>query len=94
MSKIIAKYGERKITVEENDGKITVCVDGCESPWWKLILDELCNHLDPVGGTFYPQKETMLGYYFALRDGYLGDELKLEVEDDIGTIPYEEGKIY
>lgn len=90
MSKIIAKSKELTITVEEKDGAITVLFDGIVDKAMQDILEIEAENAPPMGGTYYPEQDTMLFYYNALKHM----PGTVSVEGDIGEIPHEEGFIY
>ena len=95
MSKIVATGDDLIITIEELDGKITVLFNGEEDDGLRQNLDEIVAASPPMGGTFYPEPGTMLGYYYILKNRYFFHWLtKLEVEGDIGEMPCEDGVIY
>lgn len=95
MSKIIAEDDDLIITVEENDGKITVLFNGEEDAALHENLKEIAAKSPPMGGTFYPEPDTMLWYYNALKNDYFFDWLtRVDVEGDIGEMPNEDGVIY
>lgn len=95
MSKIIADCGELIITVEETENGIIVYDTNRKLKLLKEIFDRYIPLIEPIGGTFYPEKDTMLGYYFLLKEGLYSNMVKeLTIEGDIGEIPHEEGRIY
>ena len=85
--KIIAKgvLGDETKTVIFEDGKFNSR---------SLYLDILLEEPEPIGGTYYPEKYEPLNVYYTLKDRYFDKLLEIEVEGDLGTIPFEKGVIY
>lgn len=92
MNKIIAKNDDLEVSVIEDGGVIKVYVNGREADNWRRLLDIMVDGLPPMGGTFYPEKGTMLAYYHALKNSHWVNSL--EIEGDIGEMPCEDGVIY
>lgn len=59
-----------------------------------LWLDYLLANPEPIGGTYWPEKYEPLNVYFTLKDRYFDKLISIEVEGDLGTIPFEKGVIY
>lgn len=76
--------GEKQTIVFE-DGKFEV-----EDLW----LESLLSNPKPIGGTYYPEKYEPLNVYFTLKDRYFDNLISIDVEGELGTIPFEEGTIY
>lgn len=57
-------------------------------------LESLLENPRPIGGTYYPEKYEPLNVYYTLKDRYFDELHTIEVEGDLGTIPFEEGTIY
>lgn len=94
MSKIIAKgkVNNEMMTITCEDMKFTF--DGKENEGFEnLILDET-EFLRPIGGTYYPEKNTMFAVRIVLEDSFFEELESIEVTSDIETIPYVEGRIY
>ncbi|MEF9917688.1 MAG: hypothetical protein RR310_07250 [Eubacterium sp.] len=94
MAQIVAKGKVR------NKNMIVICedmkftFDGKENrALEQLILDE-SESVPPIGGTFYPEKNTMLAVKSVLENIFFDELLDVDVTGDIGTIPYEENIIY
>ena len=95
MSKIIAKGEEMSITVEEKDGNITVFFNGAEDEFLLSSLNEMVDNQPPMGGTYYPEPGTMMAYYNVLKHGDFFSWIDtVNVEGDIGELPWEPGIIY
>ncbi|MBQ1889990.1 MAG: hypothetical protein II160_04740 [Selenomonas sp.] len=73
---------------------ITILLNGHEHPAIRDWLDADCLTSPPMGGTFYPEPGTMLGYYNALQHAFFDELYEIKVEGKIGTIPYKPGRIY
>lgn len=98
MAKIIATgtfgVNEHVVVCEEIDDKIRVTFDGEENTLFRKVLEALLDVTMPMGGTYYPERGTMLAYYHVLNTVYFGKLLDLKTEGDIGQIPYEDGVVY
>ena len=61
-------------------------------------LDDLINfaleQVEPIGGTYYPEKDSPLNVYFAFKECIFDEEPQMEVIGELPAIPYEEGVIY
>lgn len=94
MAQIVAKgkvRNKRMIVICE-DMKFTF--DGKENKdLERLILSE-SESVPPIGGTYYPEKNTMLAVKSVLENIFFDELLAIDVTGDIGTIPYEENVIY
>lgn len=82
-----------KITAIEINNNIEVQIDGEE--YTKVFYDLYMDYIPAMGGTFYPDRNTMLAVFSVLTHWFFDDnKYEIEIEGDIGTIPYEEGVIY
>lgn len=83
------------IATQEESTKITVTFNGMQDEWLKKALDLESETAPPMGGTYWPERGTMLAYYNLFQNTAYFDELEsLEITGDIGTIPCEPGTIY
>lgn len=99
MGKVIASgiYCGHKITVEAvvEDGTLLILLDGeFEVPDIQKRFDELVKGQPAMGGTYFPDKNSLLAAYNVLQHTFFNKLESISVEGDIGEIPYEEGKIY
>lgn len=95
MNKIIAKGENMNITIEEHNGKITVFFNGAEDADLLSSLNEMVENQPPMGGTYYPEPGTMMAYYNVLKYGDFFSWIDtVNVEGDIGELPWEPGVIY
>ena len=74
--------------------KQTIVFEDGEFETENLWLDSLLENPQPIGGTYYPEKYDPLNVYFTLKDRYFDKLTSIEVEGELGTIPFEEGTIY
>lgn len=90
MDKLIATLDDKEyITVIKKDNKITVYVDDLASDVMKGYLQFKGDNLS-IGGTYYPEVDTLLFYYMVLMDlGY-----KVSLIGKLEEIPYEDDLIY
>lgn len=77
--------GDKLITIIFENGKFNLKT---------LSLEILLEEPEPIGGTYYPEKYEPLNVYYTLKDRYFDELHTIEVEGDLGTIPFEEGTIY
>ena len=80
--------GERQTIIYE-DGKFNG-----DYPLLDLFLNDF--GVDPIGGTYYPKRNSPLHVFDVLRFHYFDKFISIEVEGDIGVIPCEdiEGIVY
>ncbi len=98
MGKVIATgiYFGHRITVEAifEDGMIVILVDEMEVPHIQEHFDELVKVQPAMGGTYFPDENSLLAAYNVLQNTFFDTLEEISVEGDIGEIPYEEDKIY
>lgn len=79
------------IVVLEQDDKLTVEAD----PFTKERLKCYMSNIPKIGGTFIPDKNSILAYYsIFLYSDFFSKLSNIETEGDLPTLPYEEGVIY
>lgn len=74
--------------------KQTIIFEDGEFETKNFWLDSLLENRKPIGGTYWPEKYEPLNVYFTLKERYFDKLISIEVEGDLGTIPFEEGTIY
>lgn len=91
MSKISAtgKHSGEYLHIVVEDGK--TFVDDEESDIYDYLLKEVVHS---IGGTYYPEKGSMLNIYNNLQFNFFEDRPKIKVDGDIGEIPSSEDVIY
>ena len=98
MGKVIASgiYCGNRITVEAivEDGTLLILMDEKEVPELQKRFDELVKVQPAMGGTFFPDENSLLAAYNVLQYTFFDTLEKISVEGDIGEIPHEEGVIY
>ena len=98
MGKVIASgiYCGNRITVEAvvEDGTLLILMDEKEVPELQKRFDELIKVQPAMGGTYFPDENSLLAAYNVLQRTFFDALEKISVEGDIGEIPCEEGKIY
>lgn len=99
MAKITAtgKWHGMKFTIiaSDEDGELKLTeVDGNQYSLIDDHYDDCAEMMTPLGGTYYPEADSMLGAYTILTNDFFDELISIDVEGDIGTIPYEEGVIY
>lgn len=98
MGKVIASgiYCGDRITVEAvvEDGTLLILVDENEVPDLQKRFDELIKVQPAMGGTFFPDENSLLAAYNVLQHTFFDTLEEINVEGDIGEIPYEENTIY
>lgn len=79
------------IVVSEKDEKITVDADTFTKERLKCYM----SNIPKIGGTFIPDKNSILAYYsIFLYSDFFSKSPNIEIEGDLPTLPYEEGVIY
>ena len=99
MGKVIASgiYFGNRITVEVvlEDGTLLILMDGeFEVPDIQKRLDELIKVQPAMGGTYFPDENSLLAAYNVLKHTFFDTLEEIIVEGDIGEIPYEKNMIY
>ena len=98
MGKVIASgiYCGNRITVEAvvEDGTLLILMDEKEVPELQKRFDELVKVQPAMGGTYFPDENSLLAAYNVLQHTFFDALEKISVEGDIGEIPYEEGMVY
>lgn len=95
MSKLIAKgflHGsERTIEVELVNNNLII-----NEKLLQPIFNHYLDHQEPIGGTYYPPKNTLLAGYNVLNTSFfdIGSKVNIEVIGELETIPSEEGIVY
>lgn len=79
------------IVVLEQDDKITVEADPATKERLKCYMSDV----PKIGGTFIPDKNSILAYYsIFLYSDFFSKPPNIETGGDLPTLPYEEGVIY
>lgn len=98
MNKVIAKgtYFGHEMTIEAfiEDGMLIVLAEGAEIDWIQRDFDERVKHQRPMGGTYYPEPNSLLSAYNVLKHSFFDSKPEITVQGDIGEIPGEENMIY
>ena len=82
------------ITVSIDVDNQQITIKGNNKYMHLLLLNEKLKESHAIGGTYFPPKNSALHYYNVV-ERYFFDELKsIETDEEIPTIPYEEGLIY
>jgi hypothetical protein len=98
MGKVIATgiYCGNRITVEVvvEDGTLVILMDEKEVPDLQKRFDELIKVQPAMGGTYFPDENSLLTAYNVLQYTFFDTLEEISVEGDIGEIPNEENIIY
>jgi hypothetical protein len=98
MARIVAtgKYLSDRITVEvtQEDGILVITTDGKEVEELQKHFDECVSKQPAMGGTYYPEPDSMLSAYNVMNNNFFDELEEITVDGDIGEIPYEENMIY
>lgn len=98
MGKVIASgiYCGNRITVEAivEDGTLLILMDEKEVPDIQKRFDELIKVQPAMGGTYFPDENSLLAAYNVLQHTFFDTLEEISVEGDIGEIPNEENTIY
>jgi hypothetical protein len=98
MGKVIASgiYCGNRITVEAvvEDGTLLILMDEKEVPDLQNRFDELIKVQPAMGGTYFPDENSLLSAYNVLQHTFFDTLEEISVKGDIGEIPYEENIIY
>lgn len=98
MNKVTArgKYFGSKITVDAfiDGGTLVILVDDEENPEIEKEFNEMIENQPPMAGTYYPEKDSLLAAFNVLSNVFFDELESINVEGDIGEIPFEEGQIY
>ena len=98
MGKVIASgiYCGDRITVEAvvEDGTVVILMDDKEVPDLQKRFDELVKVQPAMGGTYFPDENSLLAAYNVFQHTFFDTLEKISVEDGVGEIPFEEGMVY
>lgn len=98
MGKVIASgiHCGNRITVEATveDGTLVILVNEREVPYIQKRFDELIKVQPAMGGTYFPDEDSLLAAYNVLQHTFFDTLEEISVEGDIGEIPNEENTIY
>lgn len=98
MGKVIASgiYCGNRITVEAivEDGTLLILMDEEEVPDIQKRFEELIKVQPAMGGTYFPDENSLLTAYNVLKHTFFDKLDEISVEGDIGEIPFEKGVIY
>ncbi len=98
MGKVIASgiYCGNRITVEAvvEDGTLLILMDEKEVPDIQKRFDELIKVQPAMGGTYFPDENSLLAAYNVLQHTFFDTLEEISVEGDIGEIPNEKGMVY
>lgn len=98
MGKVIASgiYCGNRITVEAvvEDGTLLILMDEKEVPDLQNRFDELVKVQPAMGGTYFPDEDSLLAAYNVLQNTFFDKLENIIVKGDIGEIPNEDGVIY
>jgi hypothetical protein len=78
------------------DGHPVIEIDGEYDEVVQARFNEMMNAAPSMGGTYYPQPNTLLAAFSVLQSAFFdeSDPVVIEVVGDIGEIPYNPGVIY
>ena len=87
--KAVGFCNEKRQSIVYEDGKFNG-----DYPWLEFLLTE--GDVKPIGGTYFPERNSPLHIYDVLRFHYFDKLISIEVEGDLGVIPCEniEGIVY
>lgn len=98
MGKVIASgiYCGNRITVEVviEDGTLLILMNEKEVPDLQKRFDELVKVQPAMGGTYFPDENSLLTAYNVLKYTFFDTLEEISVEGELEEIPYEENVIY
>ena len=98
MGKVIASgiYCGNRITVEAviEDGTLLILMDEKEVPDIQKRFDELVKVQPAMGGTYFPDKDSLLAAYNVLQYTFFDTLEEISVEGELEEIPCEDDVIY
>ena len=98
MGKVIASgiYCGDRITVEAvvEDGTLLILMDEKEVPDLQKRFDELVKVQPAMGGTYFPDENSLLTAYNVLQYTFFDTLEEISVEGELEGIPYEKDVIY
>lgn len=78
---------EMDVEVIMEDGSPLISIDGDYDETLQEEFNELLKNVQPIGGTYYPQPNTLLAAYSVLQLSFFDNIVDVEVIGDIGEIP-------
>ena len=98
MGKVIASgiYCGNRITVEAvvEDGTLLILMNEKEVPDLQKRFDELVKIQPAMGGTYFPDENSLLTAYNVLQHTFFDTLEEISVDGELEEIPYEENMIY
>lgn len=98
MDKVVARgiYCSNTITVEAviEKEKLKIYVDEKENPDIQNRFNELIKSQVAMGGTFYPGENSLLAAYNVLKHTFFDSLQQIEVQGNIGKIPFKKNRVY
>lgn len=82
---------EMDVEVFMEDGSLLISISGDYDETLQEEFNELLKNVQPIGGTYYPQPNTLLAAYSVLQLSFFDNIVDVEVIGDIGEIPTYEG---
>jgi len=84
---VIMKQDKATIVIKDEDEEIIKRV--------QKRFDEKLINIPPIGGTYYPASNSLLGAYSVLQSSFFDSKpTQLTVIGNIGTIPFKKGIVY
>lgn len=84
-----------EVTVTLKDGKINISGRGMDNTELQIRFDQLNSLPCPIGGTYFPEKDSLLNIYNLLANYFFDSQVEPDVlEGEIEQLPYEEGRVY
>ena len=75
------------------NGSYEIKLSNCDEIHRTMVLESLREY-HPVGGTYWPEKNTMLHVFNTLSDYTFDKLIEIDCDGELEEIPYEEGVVY
>ena len=84
-----------EVTAVLKSGEISITQEGVVNPNLQAYFDYLNSRSYPVGGTYFPLKNSLLSLYNLLANYFFDSQTEpIVLEGELEQLPYEEGIIY
>ena len=98
MSSVTAtgKFMGQTVTVEayKENGTIRLLINGEYSPVAQTVFNDKVKTQPPMGGTYYPEQNTLLCAYHVLENSFFEELKSIKVNGETEEIPFNDNQIY
>lgn len=82
------------VLADDEEGKLRLIIQGLLNSPLHIELNQLLDERYPMGGTYSPERDSLLNAFNVLSYYFFDEKPTVETEGDIGVVPGEPGVIY